>query len=107
MATIKFDAQDQAMLINSFSTGCDNMITKAKHLIRLVESLDGYETKHKAQLLEKLEEAKKRINKSIEVVEREKKIVDEKRAYLIASEAVNPFANIQAESQKASIADLC
>jgi hypothetical protein len=107
MAAIKFDAQDQAMLINSFSRGCDNMVTKSKQLIRLVDSLEGYETKHKAQLLEKLDEAKKLINKSIEVIEAEKAIVNKKREYLIANEAVNPFASIEADAPKANIADLC
>lgn len=107
MATIKFDANDQAILINNFSTGCDEMISKSKQLIRLIESLEGYETKHKAQLIEKLEDAKRRISKSIEVIEAEKKIVEQKRAYLIASEAINPFANIQVDAMKATTADLC
>lgn len=100
---ITFDAQQQAIMITRFDSGCDDLLGYANKLLKTVETLDGYESKHKAQLIEKIEEVKSAIKKSIAVVEDEKNIVKKKRDFLIENEATNPFAGIEVERPKTTI----
>lgn len=107
MANIKFDAQEQAILIKNFEDGTDAVQGLVRQLVNAVDALEGYQSKHKAQLQVKIDEVKAVIKKSMAVVEEEQAIVKAKRKYLIDSEAENPFAKIDVEAPTTTVADVC
>ena len=107
MASIKFDAQEQAILIKNFEDGTENVKAYTRQLMNTIDTLDGYQSKHKAQLQAKVDEVRASIKKILQVVEEEQSIVKAKRDYLIASESENPFAKIDVTAPTTTVADVC
>ena len=106
MATIKFDAQEQAILIKNFEDGMDSIQAKIRQLTNVVDMLEGYQSKHKAQLMAKVDEVRANIKKSVEVMGEEQAVIKAKRQYLIESEATNPFASIDVAANTTTVADV-
>lgn len=100
---ITLDAQQQAILITRFDNGCDKLITYMNKLIKILDGLDAYESRHKAQLMDKLDEVKAATKKVVGTLDDGKRVVESKRQYLIENEGKNIFANIEVEKPKTTV----